>query len=76
MKIYEFRFANASTASKAPEGLSPPSKDPGWTVHSWQVVKVDDTPFKQGSGMHQQTTPASTRASLLVLWERDEPEER
>lgn len=72
MKLYEFRFANVSTGSKKPADLRPPTQDPGWTVHSWQVLKTDVTPFKpSGPGMHSPAAPGSTGASLLVLWERE-----
>lgn len=71
MKHYEFRFASASTSNKATPDIHPPSTEPGWKVHSWQVLDVNVTPLKQGTGMRQQTTPGSTNVQLLVLWERE-----
>ncbi len=72
MKVYELRFASASTPSQAPTNLRPPDEEPGWTIHSWRVVDSKVTvPTPAGPGMHSPATLASTQATLLVLWERD-----
>jgi hypothetical protein len=72
VKVYELRFASASTASKTPEALTPPSKEPGWSINSWQVANVDVTiPKPAGPGMHAPATLGSTHVQILVLWERE-----
>jgi hypothetical protein len=71
MKAYEFRFASASTSSNAPNGLRPPSDEPGWSIHSWQADVTITKSKPAGPGMHAPATLGNTYAQILVLWERE-----